>query len=117
LGLELVNIQDPDRRAGLEKRITDLGAALEIGPRGIRQRILGVGLVYQFEINGPEAVVEDPTSRLHGTIDASAPWPIQFWMGGFDADALCGFMRGSLIVPFQPNDAPAIDAGSGNGSR
>ena len=109
LGVELVNVQDPDRRAGLDKRITELGDALEGGSQRIRQRILGVGLVYQFEINGPEAVVEDPMSRLHGTIDASAPWPIRFWMGGFDADALCGYMRGSLTLPFQPNDAPASD--------
>jgi hypothetical protein len=102
LGQELVNSPDPDRRAGLEKRISELGVALEIGPRGIRQRILGLGLVYQLEINGPEAVVEDPADRLRGTIDTSRPWPIRYWMGGFDADALSGFMRGSLTLPFSP---------------
>jgi hypothetical protein len=102
LGLELADMLDPDRRAGLEKRISDLSDALKNGPRGLRQRLLGFGLVYEFEINGPDAVVEDPTGRLHGAIDASGPWPIRFWMGGFDADALCGFMRGSLTLPFSP---------------
>jgi len=34
-------------------------------------------------------------------------------MGGFDGDALCGYMRGSLTLPLhvQPNGAPASDMG------
>jgi len=55
--------------------------------------------------------MEDPAGLLRDAIDTSLPWPIQFWMGGFDADALCGYMRGSLTLPLQPNNAPMSDMG------
>ena len=77
-------------------------AKVQQGRPDIRLRILGASLGYQFGINGPGAVVEDPAGLLRGAIDASLPWPIRFWMGGFDGDALCGFMRGSLTLPFSP---------------
>jgi hypothetical protein len=50
--------------------------------------------------------VADPGRRLGGRIGTSQPWSIQFWMGGFDVDALTGYVRGTLTVPFAP-DAPS----------
>ncbi len=26
--------------------------------------------------------------------DPSQPWRLRFWMGGWDGDALCGYLRG-----------------------
>jgi hypothetical protein len=32
-------------------------------------------------------------------IDAEKPWIIDFWMGGWDPDAACGFMQGYISIP------------------
>jgi hypothetical protein len=79
--------------AALEKRIEEL----QLG--GIRVGILGVGLSYRFAVRGPGEVV-DEQGVLGGKVATGPPWPIEFWMGGWDADALCGYMRGKLRVPF-----------------
>jgi hypothetical protein len=31
--------------------------------------------------------------------DPSAPWPLRFWMGGWDGDAMTGFVKGSWTIP------------------
>jgi hypothetical protein len=113
---ELADTQDPDRHAGLESRIDHITEVLENVQQGrgdIRLNMLGTSLGYRFEINGPGAVVDDPAGLLRDTIDTSLPWPIQFWMGGFDGDSLCAYMRGSLTLPSpgQPNHAPTSDMG------
>jgi hypothetical protein len=30
--------------------------------------------------------------------DVERPWPIRFWMGGWDFDSLCGFVQGTLTA-------------------
>lgn len=100
--------QDPIARAALEKRIDALKKDDE-GMAGITGAILvtmGVQETFSFEINGPAPIVTDPTNRLRGTVGTSQYWPITFWMGGFDTDTLCAYLRGSLSVPFLP-DPPA----------
>jgi hypothetical protein len=27
------------------------------------------------------------------------PWNISFWMGGWDGDALCGYVKGTWTIP------------------
>lgn len=90
---------DPVLRAAFQKRIADLKESLE--KRDIRVGILGASLVYRFAIRGPAQVVGD-RDVLGGIVGTSPPWPIEFWAGGWDADALCGYMRGRLRVPFRP---------------
>ena len=86
--------------AAVSKRIDDLKDALE--KRDIRVDILGIGLVYRFAIRGPAKVI-DEGDVLDGTIGTSPTWPVRFWVGAWDADALCGYMRGDLQVPFRPS--------------
>lgn len=31
--------------------------------------------------------------------DETRTWPLRFWMGGWDGDALCGYVRGSWEIP------------------
>jgi hypothetical protein len=90
----LKGTNDPVSRAALQKRIADLEE------RDIRVGILGASLIYRFAIRGPAEVVGE-RDVLGGTVGTSPPWPIEFWMGGWDADALCGYMRGRLQVPFR----------------
>jgi hypothetical protein len=99
LEADLEGVGDPVLRAALRKRIADLKESLE--KRDIRVGILGASLVYRFAIRGPAEVVGD-RDVLGGTIGTLPPWPIEFWAGGWDADALCGYMRGRLQVPFRP---------------
>lgn len=34
--------------------------------------------------------------------DPTRPWPLKFWMGGWDGDALTGFVRGTWEIPLLP---------------
>jgi hypothetical protein len=65
------------------------------------QQFLGLCGFYAFLIQGTPNV-SDPKQRLGGRIGTSQQWSIKFWMGGFDVDALTGFVKGALVVPFAP---------------
>jgi hypothetical protein len=96
---DLEGASNPVSRAALQRRIADLTESLE--KRDIRVGILGASLIYRFSIRGPAEVSGD-REVLGGIVGTSPPWPIEFWAGGWDADALCGYMRGRLQVPFRP---------------
>jgi hypothetical protein len=91
LRAELAATDDPARRAALEKRLRSLRA------------LIPVRLSYRFAIGqfGGVGEVLDQGGSLPGAVDVVAPWSIQFWMGGWDADALCGFTRGTVKIPLQ----------------
>jgi hypothetical protein len=89
---DLTSATDPTVRAALNQRIGELQVP------GIAVASLGFKLTYRFQLSGP-AQVADPANALGATVDTQLPWPIEYWMGGWDADALCGFMRGTLQVP------------------
>jgi hypothetical protein len=40
--------------------------------------------------------------QLGGTVDLKTLWHVQFWMGGLDGDLMCGYLRGTLAIPFTP---------------
>lgn len=50
---------------------------------------------------GGDGWIEDPEGRLPDGVDVDKPWTIDFWMGGWDPDAACGFMRGYLAIPLR----------------
>ena len=74
------------------------------------QQFLGLCGFYAFPIQGVPSVA-DPEGRLGGVVGTSQPWSVQFWMGGFDVDALTGYMMGSLTVPFFTAPEPAAPPG------
>lgn len=47
---------------------------------------------WEIDINGPVVA-----NRLGA--DSSKPWPMSFWLGGWDADALCLYVAGVLRFP------------------
>jgi hypothetical protein len=98
---KLQGTNDPVIQAALQKRIDDLDESLDPEKRDIRVGIQGASLIYRFAIRGPAEVV-DERDTLGGLVGTSPAWPIEFWVGGWDADALCGYMRGRLQVPFRP---------------
>jgi hypothetical protein len=114
LETDLERVGDPMLRAALQKRIADLKESIE--KRDVRVSILGISLIYRFAIRGP-AEVDGDRSVLGGIIGTLPPWPIEFWVGGWDADALCGYMRGRLQVPFRPSEANEANRKTYTGTR
>lgn len=73
----------------------------ELGADGPRVSTMRAQQIYDFPIQGP-GIVEDPDGELRGRVRATEPWPVRFWLGGWDADALQAYMRGTLTVPLDP---------------
>ena len=55
--------------------------------------------VYAFALDGTPQVL-DPSQVLGGTVGTSQDWQLAMWWGGYDVDTLCGYVRGTLSVPF-----------------
>ncbi len=84
--------QDVMRSTALRTRILDL----ELG--GPAVGTVGVRMLYRFALHGP-GNASDAQGILPGTPQVDDDWPLEFWVGGWDADAFCMFMRGTLTVP------------------
>lgn len=54
----------------------------------------GIIVRYAFPL---ATTVRNPAVMPAG-LRADAPWSAQFWMGGWDFDALCGFVSGSVTI-------------------
>jgi hypothetical protein len=89
--------QDPTRLENIRRRISLL---TEVDGRGQRTatRFFGATLPYLVPLAG-DGSVEDPEGRLGTNIELERPWTAEFWMGGWDPDAMCAFMQGYLSVP------------------
>lgn len=94
---------DPVKCAALETRIEQLKIVeqwwnLSQGSwneRPIDRRAYTLALLlegWDVDVNGP--VHEDV---LGG--DKTRPWRLRFWLGGWDGDALCAYVRGSWEIP------------------
>lgn len=101
----LAMTDDPVRRAALESRIEQLAIVeqwwnLTQGTptnRPIDRRAAQLALQlsgYDIDINGAVA---------HNELEADNdyPWNIRFWMGGWDGDALCAFVKGTWTIPLK----------------
>lgn len=75
---------------------------LEVWQSKVFKILLDSRFTYQFDIRGPLQVVGD----LGVVVADDLPWPVTFWMGAWDNDALSGYMKGCLQVPLK-RSAPA----------
>ncbi|HET9821004.1 MAG TPA: hypothetical protein VFQ16_04195 [Burkholderiaceae bacterium] len=110
-----------DRRRTLAKLIAEAEQALARGegdPAALEARIQGwKSRTQQLEFWGDRVISKMATRCLWrwtikgkktffgdigGTVDTTQPWPIEFWMGGWDGDLLIGYMKGTLKLPFTP---------------
>jgi hypothetical protein len=106
---DLGTAAEPERTA-VHERLEFLEANLA-APGGGASRFFGARLRFSYELASPP-VVQDPDGWLDTSIDAAAPWRVEFWMGGWDADVLCGFTRGQLRL-LTANDATEGPSGAG----
>jgi hypothetical protein len=70
---------------------------LEVWQSKVFKVLLDSRFTYQFDIRGPLQVVGD----LGVVVADDLPWPVTFWMGAWDNDALSGYMKGCLQVPLK----------------
>jgi hypothetical protein len=92
--------QDPTCLENIKRRIAILTEVDGSGQR-TATRSFGVTLPYLVPLAG-DGSVKDPDGRLGANIDLDRPWTAEFWMGGWDPDAMCAFMQGYLSVPLLP---------------
>jgi hypothetical protein len=93
---DLERVDDPLARAALAKRIRELAVVDRHDPRVVG---LSVVQVRRFGLDGPARVVE--AGRRLEPLDLDREWPIEFWMGGWDSDALSGYLSGLLTIPLR----------------
>ncbi len=97
--------KDPTERAALTTRIEQLAIVeqwwnLAVGTnnnRPIDRRAHQLTLLFDgwnIGVNG-DVYVNAPGG------DPSLEWPLAFWMGGWDGDALCAYMRGTWQIPLK----------------
>jgi hypothetical protein len=95
---------DPIEKSALETRIEQLELLHQWWNISLKEKPLdrrASALLWQFkgwrtDINGKviaNAIKADEGQR----------WPIEFWMGGWDGDALCAYIQGSWFIPTLPN--------------
>ena len=95
LRAELDVTTDPVARAAISARLNQLQPT---GGDDVRVATL-IGAVQYDHTLKDAATYSDPAGILGGVPDAASPWPINYWMGSWDADTLTGYVRGSLVVP------------------
>jgi hypothetical protein len=76
---------------------------LEVWQSKVFKILLGTRSAYQFDIRGPVQVEGD----LGLVIAEDLPWPVSFWFGAWDNDALSGYMKGCLQVPLKHRAPPS----------
>jgi hypothetical protein len=69
-------------------------------------RFFGARMLYAISLRGSGGC-DDPDSVLPGRADTSVPWLVDAWLGGWDADALSGYLKGSLQVEAADSAIPA----------
>lgn len=95
---------DATGRTALDARISELQYAVD-NPTDRRVGMREFIEQFAFELEGPVEVT-DGHGLLGGTPDTDARWPITFWIGGWDPDALCAYVKGSLTIPYATGAAP-----------
>ncbi|MGY1690637.1 hypothetical protein [Geodermatophilus sp. SYSU D01105] len=94
-------------RTGIQERLEFLERNLA-APGGGASRFFGARVRYGVALTSPP-VLEDPDGWLAPSVDPTSSWSVEFWLGGWDADVLCGFCRGQLRLP-------TVQDGAGHGA-
>jgi hypothetical protein len=70
---------------------------MEVWQSKVFKILLDSRFTYQFDIRGPAQT----QGNLGVEIAEDLPWPVTFWLGAWDNDALSGYMKGCLQVPLK----------------
>lgn len=100
--VEAEGVPNDPRIAVLQGRMNELGVSIADYEAGTPNRRSGVYLTIErfgYDISGNPGVVE---GDFGGPLAASpaSPWRIDYWIGGWDFDALCATIKGTLQIPY-----------------
>ena len=98
LQADLAGEPDETSRVALEGRIAELTFAVA-NPSDRRVLVRNFVERFGFGVTGVP-VVEGSADALGGTLATGVPWRIDFWLGAWDPDLLCLYMKGALNVPY-----------------
>lgn len=89
----------------LEGRIAELDigiAAAESGAPDRRTAVYPVIERFGYALSGLAGTFAGDATPLDGALDlrAETKWRVDFWIGGWDFDALCGHVEGALQIPY-----------------
>jgi hypothetical protein len=111
LQADVASLPEP-QRTGTRERLAFLDSQLRASGGGAARFFLA-RLRYDYLL-ASQASLTDPAGWLpeaHGNSDRG--WPVRFWLGGWDADVLCGYARGTVSI----DTAPPGRAASGREAR
>jgi len=107
---ELDNLPEPRpaddaEKVVLQARIYELDIAIndvESGHPNRRTAVRPVVERFGYFVTGKPATLSGDTSPLQGDLDVSADsrWRVDFWIGGWDCDALCAYTKGAVQIPY-----------------
>jgi len=107
---ELDNLPEPRPADDAEKvilqgRIYELDIGIkdfESGHPNRRTAVRPVVERFGYFISGKPATLTGDAAPLQGELDlsADAKWRIDFWIGGWDCDALCAYTKGAVQIPY-----------------
>ncbi|MFN0244734.1 MAG: hypothetical protein ACKVWV_17750 [Planctomycetota bacterium] len=93
-------------RVGLHERIAILSRWLNAtrSPAGF----FVVRMVYDYSLRS-KPLISGWTQEIGPPPSSNVEWRIKFWLGGWDADALCGYCKGLMELPTQgPVDGESV---------
>jgi hypothetical protein len=90
-----------ERAAGIDAALAATRDPLAVA--ALRRRREALGAVARMRVSYAVDIGElgghGSVDGLEAGVDCHTPWPLRFWMGAWDADALCGFVSGTLGLP------------------
>lgn len=90
---------DPAAREGLITRIRELDSLEQWWNRSDGTPIDRRAYTLALQAKGWDIPMMGPVGVNRVGADPSRPWPVAFWLGGWDGDALCGYVQGTWQVP------------------
>jgi len=89
------------QQTGTRERLAFLDSQLR-APGGGVARFFLARLRYDYTL-ASSVDLTDPSGLLPEAADNSdRGWPVRFWLGGWDADVLCGYARGTVSIDTAP---------------
>ena len=94
------NLPEP-QQTGTRERLAFLDSQLN-APGGGTARFFLARLRYD-SLLASEVSLTDPQGWLpEAEHNSEGGWPVRFWLGGWDADVLCGYARGTVSIDTAP---------------
>jgi hypothetical protein len=90
--LDALDADDEVTATALRTRIADLEVPHPAGD------LVGFRMRYHLLVHGP-GTSSVAAGLLPGEVRDDADWELDFWVGGWDADALCMYLRGTVRIP------------------